>query len=80
MGPELTLDDDSYERDRFRRERSLYKDGPELFNDDSMVSAIQRSDHIHQFMDENELEDEDTSARRLIGEGSQNNLMRQKNQ
>ena len=44
MGPELTLDDDSYERDRYARERSLLKDGAELFNDDSMVSAIQRSD------------------------------------
>ena len=40
LRPELTLDDDSYERDRFQKEASMPKQGPELFNDDSMVSEI----------------------------------------
>jgi len=40
VGPELTLDEDSYERDRYRREKSIRKDEEALFNEDSMVSAI----------------------------------------
>ena len=60
--------DNSYDRQRYIR-GATSKDEGELFNDSLQVSAIKNSG-VNQFMDEgdddNNLQEEDTSAKRLL--------------